>query len=155
MDEMSILFLASSILVAVAGGLSEDEFITQFVEGAKDLLGVVLVLGIAWGIDTVMDNGLITGTILNWGEGALADLPPVLFVNVMYLIHLVLSIFIPSTSGLAVFSMPITAPLADFAGIGRELAVTAYQTAAGLMNRVTPTYGVVVSALAIGRVSII
>ncbi|MGY0219684.1 YfcC family protein [Endozoicomonadaceae bacterium StTr2] len=155
MNEMSILFLAASILAAIIGGLNEEEFVTQFVEGAKDLLGVVLVLGIARGIGTVMDNGLITGTILSWGEGALAELPSVLFVNVMYLIHLVLSIFIPSTSGLAVFSMPIIAPLADFAGVGRELAVTAYQTAAGLMNLVTPTYGVVVAALAIGRVSII
>ncbi len=57
MDEMSIFFLASSILVAVVGGLSEEEFVSQFVEGAKDLLGVVLVPGIARGIGTVMDNG--------------------------------------------------------------------------------------------------
>lgn len=155
MTEMSILFLASSIIVALVGGLSEEKFVECFVEGCKDLLGVVLVLGIARGIGTVMDNGLITGTILNWGESSLANLPSVLFVNVMYLIHAVLSIFIPSTSGLAVFSMPIMAPLADFAGVGRELAVTAYQSAAGLTNLVTPTYGVVVAALAIGRVSIV
>ena len=48
-----------------------------------------------------------------------------LFVNFMYWIHVVLSFFIPSTSGLAVFSMPIMAPLADFAGVARDLAVTA------------------------------
>ena len=155
MTEMSILFLAASIIVAVVGGLNEEKFVECFVEGCKDLLGVVLVLGIARGIGTVMDNGLITGTILSWGESSLANLPSVLFVNVMYLIHAVLSIFIPSTSGLAVFSMPIMAPLADFAGVGRELAVTAYQSSAGLTNLVTPTYGVVVAALAIGRVSIV
>ena len=155
MTEMSVLFVGTSILIAVIGGLNEGTFIDSFIEGCKDLLGVVLVLGIARGIGEVMDGGMITGTILSWGEGALADTSSVVFINVMYLIHAVLSIFIPSTSGLAVFSMPIMAPLADFAGIGRELAVTAYQTSAGLMNLVTPTYGVVIAALAIGRVSIV
>lgn len=155
MDEMSILFISASIVTALVGGLNEEAFVEQFVEGCKDLLGVVLVLGIARGIGEVMDGGMITGTILSWGEAALADVSSVVFVNVMYIIHAVLSIFIPSTSGLAVFSMPIMAPLADFAGVGRELAVTAYQTSAGLMNLVTPTYGVVIAALAIGRVSIV
>ena len=155
MDEMSMLFIVSSIVIALIGGLNEETFVNQFVEGCKDLLGVVLVLGIARGIGEVMDGGMITGTILSWGEAALADVSSVVFINIMYVIHAVLSIFIPSTSGLAVFSMPIMAPLADFAGVGRELAVTAYQTSAGLMNLVTPTYGVVIAALAIGRVSIV
>ncbi|PJE79629.1 hypothetical protein CI610_01408 [invertebrate metagenome] len=152
MTEMSVLFLISSIIVALLGRLSEEQFVTNFVDGCKDLLGVVLVLGIARGIGIVMNDGMITGTILHMGETALSDMPPVLFVNVMYWIHAGLSILIPSTSGLAVFSMPIMAPLADFAGVGRELVVTAYQSAAGMVNLVTPTYGVVVAGLAIGRV---
>lgn len=155
MEEMCVLFLTASIVVALVGGLNEEVFVSRFVDGCRDLLGVVLVLGIARGIGEVMDNGMITGTILNWGEHTLANTSSVVFVNLMYLIHAVLSVFIPSTSGLAVFSMPIMAPLADFAGVSRELAVTAYQTSAGLLNLVTPTYGVVVAALAIGRVSII
>ncbi|WP_373691071.1 YfcC family protein [Endozoicomonas sp. ONNA2] len=155
MTEMSMLFLASSIAIAAIGGLSEEVFVDKFLEGCKDLLGVVLVLGIARGIGLVMDEGLISGTILNWGEKALAETSSVIFVNLMYLIHTVLSVFIPSTSGLAVFSMPIISPLADFAGVGRDLAVTAYQSASGLVNLVTPTSGVVIAALAIGRISIV
>ena len=49
--------------------------------------------------------------------------------------------------------MPILAPLADFAGVGRELVVTAYQSANGLVNLINPTFAVVVGGLAIGRVS--
>jgi uncharacterized ion transporter superfamily protein YfcC len=48
--------------------------------------------------------------------------------------------------------MPIMAPLADFANVGRELVVTAYQSASGLVNLVTPTSGVVMGGLAIARV---
>ena len=51
--------------------------------------------------------------------------------------------------------MPIMAPLADFAGVGRDLAVTAYQTASGWTNLITPTSGVVVAALTIGRVPLV
>jgi uncharacterized ion transporter superfamily protein YfcC len=49
--------------------------------------------------------------------------------------------------------MPILAPLADFAGVGRELVVTAFQSASGLVNLITPTSAVVVGALTIGRIS--
>ena len=48
--------------------------------------------------------------------------------------------------------MPIMAPLADFANVGRDLVVTAYQSANGLLNLVNPTFAVVMGGLAIGRV---
>lgn len=63
-----------------------------------------------------------------------------------------MSFFVPSSSGLAVLSMPILAPLADFAGVGRELVVTAYQSANGLVNLINPTFAVVIGGLAVGRV---
>ena len=48
--------------------------------------------------------------------------------------------------------MPILAPLADFAGVGRDLVVTAFQSANGLVNLINPTFAVVIGGLAIGRV---
>ena len=63
-----------------------------------------------------------------------------------------MSFLVPSTSGLAVLSMPILAPVSDFAGVDRALAVTAYQSASGIVNLITPTSAVVVGGLAIGRV---
>ena len=99
-----------------------------------------------------MNNGGITDTILHWGEDSLTGVGSVPFVLVSYLIYLVLSFLIPSTSGLATLSMPIMAPLADFSGVGRDLVITVFQSASGLVNLVTPTSAVVMGALAIGRV---
>ena len=48
--------------------------------------------------------------------------------------------------------MPIMAPLADFSNVSRDLVVTAYQSASGLLNLVNPTFAVVMGGLAIGRV---
>jgi len=50
--------------------------------------------------------------------------------------------------------MPIMAPLAGFAGVPQHAIVTAYQSASGLLNLVTPTFAVVAGALAIGRISL-
>ncbi|MEJ6781276.1 YfcC family protein [Aminobacter sp. Piv2-1] len=152
MGEMSGLFLASSVLVGLIAHPGEAKFVDAFLSGARDLLGVALIIGLARGIVVVMDAGKITDTILNWAELSVAGLPQVAFINVMYWIEVLLSFFVPSSSGLAVLTMPIMAPVADFAGVGRELVVTAYQSANGLVNLINPTFAVVMGALAIGRV---
>jgi uncharacterized ion transporter superfamily protein YfcC len=48
--------------------------------------------------------------------------------------------------------MPIMAPLAGFADVPAQYVVTAYQSANGLINLVTPTSAVVMGGLAIARV---
>ncbi len=152
MARMSALFIAASILVGIVAGLGEKVFTDAFVDGARDLLGVALVIGIARGIVVIMDAGNITDTILNAGESTLSGLSPTAFINMMFGIEFGLSFFVPSSSGLAVLTMPIMAPLADFTGVARDLVVTAYQSANGLVNLFNPTFAVVMGALAIGRV---
>ncbi len=153
MGKMSMLFLGSSIVIGAIGRVGEKGYTDAFVDGARDLLGVALIIGIARGIVVIMDAGLITDTILNWSAEAVKGYSSVVFINVMYWIEVLLSFFVPSTSGLAVLSMPIMAPLADFSSVGRDLVVTAFQSAAGIVNLITPTSAVVVGGLAIGRVS--
>jgi uncharacterized ion transporter superfamily protein YfcC len=70
----------------------------------------------------------------------------------MYWLEVAMSFFVPSSSGLAVLSMPIMAPLAEFTGVSRDLVVTAFQSANGLVNMINPTFAVVMGGLAIGRV---
>ena len=150
--EMTASFLFFAIIIGVVGKMNEGELTTTFVDGAKDLLGVALIIGIARGITVVMNNGQITDTVLHWAETALGDVGEAAFAIVMYLLFLPLSFLIPSSSGLATVSMPIMAPLADFKGVDRALVVTAYQSASGLLNLVTPTSAVVMGGLAIARV---
>ncbi|WP_217525583.1 YfcC family protein [Vibrio metschnikovii] len=152
MAEISAMFLGSTILIGLVARMSEEEFTTSFIDGARDLLGVALIIGIARGIVVVMDRGMITDTILNSAEHIVTGLSSVMFINVMYWLEILLSFLVPSSSGLAVLTMPIMAPLADFAGVSRDLVVTAYQSASGIVNLVTPTSAVVMGGLAIARV---
>lgn len=152
MAQMSGLFLAAAIVIGIIGRLGEPRLVEAFIAGARDLLGVALIIGLARGIVVVMDAGQITDTILHSAETTVAGLSSAAFISVIYGVELGLSFFVPSTSGLAVLSMPILAPVADFAGVERSLVVTAFATASGWVNLITPTSAVVMGGLAIGRV---
>ncbi len=150
--EMTASFLLFSILIGFVARMGEGEFTDSFVNGARDLLGVALIIGIARGVTVIMTNGQITDTVLNAAEQAVTGLGGVAFINLMYLLFIPLSFLIPSSSGLATVAMPIMAPLASFANVPPELVVTAYQTGNGLVNLFTPTSAVVMGGLAIARV---
>ncbi|WP_222888926.1 YfcC family protein [Enterobacter sp. C2] len=152
MGQISGVFLAAAIITGLLARMSEEELTSTFIDGARDLLGVALIIGIARGIVVVMDKGMITHTILHSAEGLVSGLSSMVFINVMYWLEVVLSFLVPSSSGLAVLTMPIMAPLADFARVDRDLVVTTYQAASGIVNLVTPTSAVVMGGLAIARV---
>ncbi len=150
--ELSGLFFVGGAVIGLAYGLGEEKTAEAFVAGASELVGVALIIGISRGITVLMDGGQITDTVLYWGERALEGTGSVAFLVLVYLIYLPLSILIPSSSGLATLSIPIVAPLGQFAGVGGELIVTAFQSASGLVNIVTPTAAVVMGGLALGNV---
>ncbi|MEY8387602.1 YfcC family protein [Oscillospiraceae bacterium 38-13] len=150
--ELSALFLVGGVVIGLIDRMSEEEIAETYVAGCADLLGVALIIGISRGITVLMNDGQITGTILHWGEQALSGAGPVSFVLLVYLLYLPLTVLIPSSSGLATLSVPVMAPLGRFAGVGGDLVVTAFQSASGLVNIITPTAAVVMGALALGHV---
>ena len=143
---------SGGILISLMDRMSEIAIAETFVAGCGELLSVAFIIGISRGITVLMNDGAITDTILHWGEEALSGAGPVAFVVLVYLIYLPLTVLIPSSSGLATLSIPIIAPLSRFAGVGGDLVVTAFQSASGLVNIITPTAAVVMGALALGHV---
>lgn len=142
-DELSVLYLVSALLIARMYRMGDHEFVDTFIEGAKDVLGVCLIIGVARGITVVMNDGNVTHTILHSLESMLASLPEGmlkgLFGGVLYLIFLPLAFLIPSTSGLASVSMPIFGQLADITGVGIPIAVAAFVAGSGIIQMVAPT----------------
>ena len=72
--------------------------------------------------------------------------------QVIFFVYMILGFFISSSSGLAVLSMPIMAPLADVVGISRDVIVSAYQFGQGIMSFITPT-GLILASLAMVNVT--
>ena len=150
--EMTALFFGVSLLMVFLAKLPEKAFVDEFVKGASDLLGVALLVGLSRGITIIMNNGLISDSILYYASDLVNGMNNVIFSTVMFIIYNVLGFFIPSSSGLAVLSMPVMAPLADVVGVGRNVIVDAYQYGQGLINFITPT-GLVLASLALVNVT--
>jgi uncharacterized ion transporter superfamily protein YfcC len=150
--ELAALFLVGAVLVGLVGGLGEEGTVTGIIAGAGDFIGAALIIAVARGVTTIMNNASVTDSVLHGLESVVSGLPAGAFAVVMYLVNIPLAFLVPSSSGHATLAMPIMAPLGDFAGVSRAMVVTAYQSASGWMNLFTPTSAIVMGGLALSRV---
>ena len=122
------------------------------VRGAADFVGVGLIIVLARRVTVIMNNSQITDTVLHSMENAVSNTSNGVFGALMFFVNIPLAFLVPSTSGHAALAMPIMAPLADFASVPRAIVVTAFQSASGLVNLITPTSAVVMGGLALAKV---
>ncbi len=152
LTEMSALFLGSSILIALIVGLGEKNFITQFIKGSQDLLAVAFIVGVARGVTIVLNNGHISDSILFYSANLVGGMPPALFIIVLLGLYLFFTLFIASSSGMAVLTMPIIGGLAVIVNVPGKEIVNAYLFGMGIMGFITPT-GLILPSLALSNVS--
>ena len=150
--EAALWFLIMSIIIAVINGFGEKGFVDTFVDGADDMIGVILVIAIARGASVLMGQTYLDNYIIYNAADLLAKVPEMLFVPLNYILHIVLSILVPSSSGLATLSTPIIAPLASQLGYSVEVTIMTLVAANGLVNLITPTCGAIMGGLALAKV---
>ena len=149
--QMAAEFVTLSILVMFIGGTGKDgvgeaKMVDAFGSGASSLVPVALIIGLARGVNHVLTEGMISDTMLNAASNMVTGMSGPMFVICLLLIFFVLGFVVPSSSGLAVLSMPIFAPLADTVGIPRWIIVAAYQFGQYAMLYIAPT-GLVMATL--------
>lgn len=150
--EMTTLFLIAAIVTGFIMGKGEKRFIEAFLNGAEQMLGVSIIIGLARGVTILLNEGQISDTLLYYASNMVNGMPPVAFIVSLVMVFIVLTIFISSSSGLAVLTMPIMGPLAHVAGVPPEQVVNAYLVGFGLMSFITPT-GLVLPSLLMVDVS--
>ncbi|GAA4326579.1 YfcC family protein [Pontixanthobacter gangjinensis] len=151
-NEIAALFIGLSIFAAVVYRISVSRAIEAFVDGAKDMMKAALIIGLAKGLLIIAEDGLIIDTMLHSVASIAVDTPKYLSAGLMFLFQCSLNFFIPSGSGQAALTMPIMAPLSDVLGIGRQIAVLAFQMGDGLTNIIVPTSGVTMGVLSIAKI---
>lgn len=150
--EAALWFLISSIIIAVINRTGERGFIDTFISGAGDMIGVVLVVAVARGVSVLMGQTFLDNFIIFNASNFLATLPEMVFVPLNYILHIVLSILVPSSSGLATLSTPIIAPVAATLGYSTNVTAMTIVAANGLVNLITPTCGAIMGGLALAKV---
>jgi uncharacterized ion transporter superfamily protein YfcC len=112
-NEFSLLFLAGSIILKFVNNIPEKEFTNIFIDGAKDMVGISLVLSMSRGISVIMGSSYsgMSVTFIYWISYALTSLPIWAFVMFSIGVFIVIGLFLQSTSAVAGISMPILAYL--------------------------------------------
>ncbi len=150
--ELAMWFTLSGIIIAAINGFSEKETIDAFLAGCADILSVVLIIALSRGVSVLMKETFLDKYILNLASQGLQGLQAYIFAPVSYLLYMVLSFLIPSTSGLATVSLPILGPLSHNLGYSPEVMIMIFSASCGLINLITPTSGVVMGGLATAKI---
>ena len=150
--EAALWFLIMAIIIAIINKFGEKGFVDTYVDGADDMIGVILVIAVARGASVLMSVTHLDNYIIYNAAEFLSRLPEIMFVPLNYLLHVILSILVPSSSGLATLSTPIIGPLAAQLGYSVEVTVMTLVAANGLVNLITPTCGAIMGGLALAKV---
>lgn len=150
--ELSALFLGFGLFAAVVAKMPSDQAANKFIEGAAELTATALLIGFARSIAMILEQGQVLDTVIYYLSMPVEALGGHFGAVAMLVIQSILNFFIPSGSGQAFVTMPIMVPIADAAGIGRQVAVMAFQMGDGLMNMIVPTNPVLMGILGLAGV---
>ena len=151
-QESTLWFLIMTIVIGFVNRTGENEFVDTFVDGADDMVGVILVIAVARGASVLMTQTYLDNYIIFNAAEALKNMPKVVFGPLNYILHVLLSVLVPSSSGLASLSAPIMGPLASNIGFSVEATLMGMVAANGLVNLFTPTCGAIMGGLKLARV---
>ena len=147
-----IIILLMALIIGIIGGVSESRFVKAFINGAADMMSVVLIIALARSITVLMASTGLDMWILNNAAAALEGMSAIIFAPLSFLLYVVLSFLIPSSSGMATVSIPIMGGLAHQLNFSVETMVMIYSAGNGLVNLFTPTSGAIMGGLALAKI---
>jgi uncharacterized ion transporter superfamily protein YfcC len=150
--EIATLFFAMGISCGIAMNYSPNRITELFIAGVKDILSAALVVGLAGGIITVLQNGKVIDPMLHGIAHSMRDVGKYGSISIMYGIQTLINLVMTSGSAKAALTMPIMAPFSDLIHVSRQATIMAYQLGDGFTNMITPTSAVLVGVLGIAKI---
>jgi uncharacterized ion transporter superfamily protein YfcC len=152
LTELNAIFLGAALIAAVIARLGPNRVSREFCTGAAEMTTTALLIGFARSIQVVLDEGMVSDTVIHGIAGPLEAAGPDVAAVGMLAVQSVCNFFIPSGSGQAYVTMPIMAPLADLVGVTKQTAVLAYQMGDGFTNMLVPTNALLMGMLVLGKI---
>ena len=150
--ESTLWFLIMTIVIAIVNRMKESKIVDLIIDGADDMVGVILIIALARGASVLMTETYLDNYIINQAAEILRVIPKAVFAPANYFLHVGLSFLVPSSSGLATLSTPIMGALANSVGYNVETTVMEMVAANGFVNLFTPTCGAIMGGLALAKV---
>lgn len=152
LPELCALFFVMAIVIGVVGGLGESGTAKAFVRGVIDFTGPAFLVVVARGVSVIMTNTKTIDTVLHAMEGLVTGTSNILFVALTFIVSLPLSFLVGGGSAGTALTMPVLAPLGDFAGVDRALVITTWNAAAAWLRLILPINAILVAGLALAKV---
>ena len=153
--ENAASFLCISVVLAIVGGLRPAAATDAFLEGMRSLLLAGVMIGLAGGVDVILQSSQILDTVVEGFAGLVHGHAPGAVASAIMAGEMLFDVLIHSTSAKAAVSLPVLTPLAHLAGVSGQVSVTALTIGGGLTNMVTPTNGLLLAFLAAAKVDYI
>ncbi|MDP2876531.1 MAG: Na+/H+ antiporter NhaC family protein, partial [Holophaga sp.] len=150
-DSIAALFLGMGILIGLSSRMGPSLLAKHFVSGAKDMVGVVMIVACARALLVIANDAKIMDTILFYGSNFIQILPKAITAQVMFLVQCVINFFVHSGTAQAALTMPIMAPLSDLVGITRQTCVYSFELCE-LVVPMLPTSAVTMGVLGAAKI---
>ncbi len=141
-----------TIVIAIVNRMPENKIVDLIIDGADDMVGVILIIALARGASVLMTETHLDTYIIYKASHVLEVIPKGIFAPANYFLHVGLSFLVPSSSGLATISTPIMGALANSVGYSVETTLMEMVAANGFVNLFTPTCGAIMGGLALAKV---
>lgn len=151
-EHLSAIFIMMSIVVAGMFRFSPNDYIKTFMKGAQSLVYGALVVGIARAVIVILDKGNILDSIVQATLVPLQQTTHYWGAQLLYFFNLLFNFLVTSGTGQASIVMPIMVPILDTLELTRQTGVLILKLGDGFTNIITPTSGVLMAVLAVGRV---
>ena len=153
MPIIALIFLAAGFGSGLVAGMPLKDCLKAFGSGVAGILpGVVLIL-MAMAVKHIILSGGIMDTILAGASTVIGGASGYGAAALIYLFTLGMNFFIGSATAKAFLLMPLLTPLADLAGLSRQVAIQAFAFGDGFSNMIYPTNAVLLIALGVAGVS--
>jgi len=153
LPELSALFFVTAIVAGIVGRLGEQATAKAFIKGVIDFAGPAFLVTLARGVSVIMTNTKTIDTVLHAMEGLVTGASSVTFILLIFAGSLPLSFLVGGGAAGTALTMPVLAPLGDFAGVDRALVITTWAAAAGWLRLIVPVNAILIAGLALAKVS--
>lgn len=150
--ELGAWYLFMAIVIAAIFSIRPSEMAELFHEGFKLILLAGIVIGLSRSISILLEQGMITDTIVYGLETIMQGTPSGLAAILMVVVQTGFNFFVGSGSGQALITMPIMSSLSELIGVTQQTSVLAFQFGDGISNLYYPV-GLILAFLALARVS--
>lgn len=151
-NDMTAVFLLCGVIAGLLNKMNGTDIVNSLIDGAKSAMGGALIVGIARGVQWILETTKIVDTIINQMANALSNTSTLAAaVGIIFAVSL-LNGLVPSGSGKAMALIPLIIPLGDLIGLNRQVTTLCYQFGDGITNMVWFTYGSLLMFLSYGKV---